>query len=357
MQGMASVGGLSKARLGRMHDIMAGHVDSGGSARSGDAGQPPGRGSRRCDRQNAFGGAPMRRDTIFRITSMTKPMTAAAAMILVEECKLRLDDPVDPWLPELADRKVLRAIDAALDDTVPARRAITVRDLLTFRSGSACSWCFPTATRSRRRSRMRVSRRARVFPSFAPDELMQALCHSAADLSARRALDVPYADRNPGRADRARRRQPLGDFSRERIFSPLGMKDTGFSVPAAKLDRLATCYTRDHATGELKLFDDPVTGNLRSRRVFETGSAGLVSTADDYLRFAQMMLNGGRHGSERILSRPSVELMTTDHLTPEQKRGLRTAFRRHQGWGLGLSVFTRRDGRLGVPGRFGWDGG
>src|SRR5437899_5404971 len=83
----------------------------------------------------AIGGAPMQRDTIFRISSMTKPVTAAAAMILVEECKLRLDDPVDPWLPELADRKVLRAVDAPLDDTVPARRAITLRDLLTFRLG------------------------------------------------------------------------------------------------------------------------------------------------------------------------------------------------------------------------------
>ena len=129
MQGMTSVGGLSKARLGRMHDIMAGHVECG--SMPGLVTLVSRHGEVHVDviGNMAFGGAPMRRDTIFRITSMTKPVTAAAAMMLVEECKLRLDDPVDPWLPELADRKVLRAIDAALDDTVPAKRAITLRDL------------------------------------------------------------------------------------------------------------------------------------------------------------------------------------------------------------------------------------
>src|SRR6266849_5582701 len=131
-----STGGLSKARLGRMHDVMAGHVARG---------QVPGlvtlvsrRGETHVDAigMKAAGGRdPMRRDTIFRIASMTKPITAAAAMILVEECKLRLDDPVDSLLPELANRKVLRAIESPLDDTVPANRPITLRDLLTFRLG------------------------------------------------------------------------------------------------------------------------------------------------------------------------------------------------------------------------------
>ena len=137
MQGMSDVGGLSKARLARMHDIMAGHVDSG--SMPGLVTLVGRHGEVHVDviGKLAFGGAPMRRDSIFRITSMTKPVTAAATMILVEECKLRLDDPVDSLLPELADRKVLRAIDAAIDDTVPARRAITLRDLLTFRLGWA----------------------------------------------------------------------------------------------------------------------------------------------------------------------------------------------------------------------------
>jgi len=131
-----SSGGLSTARLGRLRDVMAGYVERG---------EVPGlvtlvsrRGDLHVDAigTKAVGGSdPMGRDTIFRISSMTKPITAAAAMILVEECKLRLDEPVDRLLPELADRKVLKRLDGPLDDTVPANRPITLRDLLTFRSG------------------------------------------------------------------------------------------------------------------------------------------------------------------------------------------------------------------------------
>jgi CubicO group peptidase (beta-lactamase class C family) len=131
-----SNGGLSEARLGRMHDVMAGYVERG---------EVPGivtlvsrRGEVHVDvmGMKAVGGSnPMRRDTIFRISSMTKPVTAAATMILVEECKVRLDEPVERLLPELADRKVLKRPDGPLQDTVPAKRPITVRDLLTFRMG------------------------------------------------------------------------------------------------------------------------------------------------------------------------------------------------------------------------------
>ena len=149
----------------------------------------------------------------------------------------------------------------------------------------------------------------------------------------------------------------FGEFLRDRIFAPLGMKDTAFHVPQAKLDRFATSYARDHATQELTVFDDPATGKFSTPPVFENGSAGLVSTADDFNAFAQMMLNGGRLGSDRILSRPSVELMTTDQLTSEQKLGSEIFFGANRGWGMGLSVFTGRDDLCNVPGRFGWDGG
>ena len=134
---------MSRARLDRMREVMAGHVERG---------EVPGlvtlvgrRGAVHVDAigAKAFGGDPMRRDTIFRIASMTKPVAAAAAMILVEECRLRLDDPVDPLLPELADRRVLRSIDAAIDDTVPAKRPITLRDLLTLRLGIGAAMASP----------------------------------------------------------------------------------------------------------------------------------------------------------------------------------------------------------------------
>jgi CubicO group peptidase (beta-lactamase class C family) len=352
-----NAGGLSKARLGRMHDVMAGHVQAGEMpgmvtlvSRGGDI---------HVDTigQIAIGGTPMQRDTIFRITSMTKPVTAVAAMILVEECKLRLDDPVDRWLPELADRKVLRAIDGPIDDTVPAKRAITLRDLLTFRPGYGMIMVFPDRYPVQKAIAEAGFAPGPVFPSFPPDELMRRygslpLIYQPGERwlynSGTEILGVLIA-RAAGTT--------FGEFLRDRIFAPLGMKDTAFHVPQAKLDRFATGYARDHATQELTVFDDPATGKFSTPPVFENGSAGLVSTADDFNAFAQMMLNGGRLGSDRILSRPSVELMTTDQLTSEQKLGSEIFFGANRGWGMGLSVFTGRDDLCNVPGRFGWDGG
>jgi CubicO group peptidase (beta-lactamase class C family) len=357
MMKMTSARGLSRARLGRMHEVMASHVA---------AGEMPGlvtlvsrHGEIHVDAigLQAIGGAPMARDTIFRITSMTKPVTAVAAMILVEECKIGLDDAVDRWLPELADRKVLRAIDAAIDDTVPARRAITLRDLLTFRLGYGMIPIFPDRYPIQKAIAEAGFAPGPVFPSFPPDELVRRygslpLIHQPGERwlynSGTEILSVLIA-RVAGTT--------LGEFFAERIFAPLGMNDTAFSVPGSKWNRFATSYARDHATQQLKVFDDPVTGKFSSPPVFENGSAGLVSTADDFNAFAQMMLNGGRLGSERILSRPSVELMTTDQITPEQKLGSELFLGDIRGWGFGMSVFTRRDYLHTSPGRFGWDGG
>jgi CubicO group peptidase (beta-lactamase class C family) len=357
MMKMTGAGGLSKARLGRMHEVMASHVATG---------EMPGLvtlvsryGESHVDAigLQAIGGTPMARDTIFRITSMTKPVTAVAAMILVEECKIGLDDAVDRWLPELADRKVLRAIDAAIDDTVPARRAITLRDLLTFRLGYGMIPIFPDRYPIQKAIAEAGFAPGPVFPSFQPDELLRRygtlpLIYQPGERwlynSGTEILSVLIA-RVAGTT--------LGEFFAERIFAPLGMNDTAFSVPGNKWNRFATSYARDHATRQLNVFDDPVTGKFASPPVFENGSAGLVSTADDFNAFAQMMLNGGRLGSERILSRPSVELMTTDQITPEQKLGSELFLGDIRGWGFGMSVFTGRDNLFTSPGRFGWDGG
>jgi CubicO group peptidase (beta-lactamase class C family) len=340
-----------------MHDVMAGHVDDG--SMPGLVSLVSRRGEVFVDTigRMAIDGAPMARDTIFRITSMTKPITTVAAMILVEECKIRLDDPVDRWLPELANRKVLRAIDAPLDDTMPARRAITLRDLLTFRLGYGMIMVFPDRYPIQKAIAEAGFAPGPVFPSFPPDELMKRygslpLLHQPGERwlynSGTEILGVLIA-RVAGTT--------FGEFLSDRIFAPLGMNDTAFSVPEAKRNRFATCYIGDRATQGLKVFDDPAAGKFSSPPVFENGSAGLLSTADDFNAFAQMMLNGGRIGSERILSRPSVELMTTDQLTSEQKLGSELFFGENQGWGMGLSVFTRRDDLYTKPGRFGWDGG
>jgi CubicO group peptidase (beta-lactamase class C family) len=303
--------------------------------------------------------APMQRDTIFRLASVTKLITAVAAMILVEECKLRLDDPVDEFLPELANRKVLRTIDSPLDDTVPAKRSITVRDLLTFRSGyGEVGFLSPTCPLQMALMEARLPLSAYTFEGT-PDEYMQRvgrlplayqpgerwLYHMSAEI-----LGVLIA-RASGMS--------LSAFMRERIFDPLGMKDTGFTVPETKLERVATCYKTDFVSGEVSVLEEARNELLTQPRAFESGAGDeFVSTADDLLAFGQMMLNRGVYGSERILSRLSVEAMTTDQITPDQKAvsPFFENFWDSRGWGLGLSIVTRRDDVSSVPGRFGWDG-
>jgi CubicO group peptidase (beta-lactamase class C family) len=357
-----SNGGLSKARLGRMHDVMAGSVERG---------EVPGivtlvsrRGEVHVDAigMKAVGGSdPMRRDTIFRISSMTKPITAAATMILVEECKVRLEEPVDRLLPELASRKVLKQLDGPLQDTVPANRPITVRDLLTFRMGFGQMMAPPDAYPIlKAASELQIGMGPPVpLAPPAPDEWMRRLgtlplMHQPGEKwmynTGSDVLGVLIA-RASG--------QPLEMFLRERIFEPLGMKDTSFSVPAPKLDRLATSYWTNFESGALELYDEAKGGQWSRPPAFPSGAGGLVSTIDDYLAFGQMMLSQGKHKGSRILSRLSVETMTTDQLTPEQKAvsGLVPGYFDSHGWGFGVSVVTRRDDVAAVPGRFGWDGG
>ncbi len=350
-----STGGLSTARRGRMHDVMAGYVERG---------DVPGlvtlisrRGETHVDAigMMAVGGRnPMRRDTIFRIASMTKPITAAAAMILVEECALRLDEPVDRLLPELANRRVLTRIDGPVADTVPAHRPITLRDLLTLRLGIGVVMAPPGRYPIQAAMAEAGLAPGPNPPAQTPDEWMARLgrlpliqqpgetwlYHTGFDI-----LGVLIA-RAAG--------QPLEQFLRDRIFAPLGMTDTGFYVPAGKLDRLPPSYMADPDTGALMVQDDPLDSFWTRPPAFPSE---LVSTVDDYLAFYQMMLNKGRYGRERILSRPSVELMTTDHLTPEQKAAARVFFGANSGWGFGVAVTTRRDDLAAVPGRFGWNGG
>jgi CubicO group peptidase (beta-lactamase class C family) len=151
--------------------------------------------------------------------------------------------------------------------------------------------------------------------------------------------------------------RPLGEFLNERVLGPLGMRDTGFHVPADRMGRLTAAYRPDPETGALVLSDDRGQSRWGQPPAFPAGGGGLVSTADDLLAFGTMMLHRGRYGGERILSRPSVELMTTDQLTEEQKAENFVFFGGVSGWGLGVNVVTRRNDLSAVPGRFGWNGG
>jgi len=354
--------GLSTARLARMRGVLGGHVERG--AVPGLVALVARRGEIHVEAIGAMaagGGAPMRRDTIFRIASMTKPVTAAAAMILVEECRLRLDEPVDRLLPELAGRKVLKRLDGPLDDTEPARRPITVRDLLTFRLGMGIVMAPPgTYAIQNAMSELRLGQGppAPATPP-APDEWVRRLgtlplmhqpgekwmYHTGSDV-----LGVLIA-RAAG--------QPFDTFLRERLFGPLGMKDTGFSVPPTKLDRFTTSYWTNFQTGALEPYDEPAGGQWSRPPAFPSGGAGLVSTVDDFLAFGRMLLARGRHGHAHILSRPSVETMTTDQLTPAQKAvsGILPGYFDSHGWGFGVAVVTRREDVSAPVGQFGWDGG
>ncbi len=357
-----SESGLSKPRLKHIHEVMSGYVDRG---------EIPGivslvsrRGEIHVDavgKKAIDDKEPIRRDTIFRIASMSKPVVAVAAMILAEECKLRLDEPVDRLLPELANRKVLKRLDSAIDDTEPANRSITVRDLLTFRLGFGVLMAPPGTYPIQKAATDLQIRMGPPHPHEqpAPDEWIRRLgtlplmCQPGTKWLYDTGSDVlsVLVARAAG--------QPLETFLRERIFDPLGMKDTGFSVPAGKIDRLATAYFPHPKTGSLALYDKAEGGDWSRPPAFPSGAGGLVSTIDDYLAFGQMMLNKGKYGNERILSRPSVEAMVSDQLTAEQKRvsGLVSGYFDSHGWGLGLSVVTRRADPTAPVGTFGWDGG
>lgn len=362
----AGNGGFSEAGLRRVREVLAGHVESGripgvvALVGRGDETHVEVIGTMRHD-----GGAPMRRDTIFRMASTSKPVSVAAAMVLLDECRLRLDDPVEPWLPELADRQVLKRIDGPLDDTVPARRPITVRDVLTSTFGLGMDMT------SIGTPIMGVIFERGLTPNLptpmpGPDEWMRRLgelplmyqpgerwqYHIASDL-----LGVLVA-RVTGKS--------FEEFLRERVFGPLGMTDTGFDVPADKIDRLPPLYAPDPETGEFLVWDEAKGGRHSEPPAFQGGGGGLVSTADDYHAYFKMLLNHGMHGDERILSRQAVRLMTTNRLTPEQQAA-RTALAtenvhishgqgQHGGWGFGMAVRTYQ-GDYAPIGQFGWDGG
>ncbi len=344
-----------------MRSVLQAHVDAGDVPGLVDAVSRSGETHVDALGSKALGGeVPMRRDTIFRIASISKPITAVAALTLVEECKLRLDGPVDRFLPELADRKVLARIDGSLEDTVPAERPVSLRDLLTCRMGLGTlmepsrDWPIQQAI-----DELSIS----TGPELPTAPSMDAYVRDVGSLplmaqpGQRWIYDTSFdvlgvlIERAAGK--------PFETVLRERIFEPLGMKDTGFSVPAAKLDRLANIYRRDPDTKALELFDDPANSLWSRPPGFCSGAGGLVSTLDDCISFGRMLLDYGVQGRERILSRPSVELMTADHIPAEQKARspFFPGFWDNTGWGFGVGIVTRRDELAGPIGCYGWAGG
>ncbi|MBV9367709.1 MAG: beta-lactamase family protein [Solirubrobacterales bacterium] len=291
---------------------------------------------------------PVKRDSLFRIASTTKPITAAATMALVDEGLIGLDDPIDRLLPEMGGRRVLVRPDGALTETVPANRAITIRDLLTFTFGfgmatemfmSPTPWPVREATRE-----FGLATLGEPDPAVQPDPDTWIARLGTLPLIAQPGERWLY---NTGASvlgvlvARAANK-PFAEVLRTRIFDPLGMRDTAFWT--SHTDRLATAYV---PTGNgLKVWDEP-DGRWSRAPAFGDGAGGLVSTVDDLLAFARMLLRGGRP----VLSPGSVRAMTTDQLTEAQKErgGLGPNFFATMSWGFCQAVYD--------TGAFGWDGG
>jgi CubicO group peptidase (beta-lactamase class C family) len=290
------------------------------------------------------------RESVFRIASITKPVVAAAVLMLVEDGRLTLDEPVGHWLPEIAAPAVVRTPGSPVDDVVPAARPITVADLLTFRAGYGFPEDFslpalgPLFTELKQGPPQPQS----VAP---PDEWMAALGRIPLLYQPGEAWLYNTCSDIQGVLIARVTGRPLPEFLAERVFEPLRMVDTGFAVPAGAVERLSPYYRRDPDGGRLQLVDPP-DGQWSSMPAFPSGAGGLVSTLDDWYRFGRMLLAGGG----ALLSPDSVRLMMTDHLTPAQRAASRL-FLEGQGWGYGGSVDVERVDPWNVPGRYGWVGG
>jgi CubicO group peptidase (beta-lactamase class C family) len=310
--------------------------------------------------QDHAGSTPIERSSIFRIASMTKPIAAVAALTLVEECRLRLDDPVDPWLPELSDRRVLIDPTGPLDATVPARRPISLRDLLTFRLG----WGMDFGSFATGAPQPVLERAAEIGLGAPGPPKPQSVLERDDWLQRLGTLPLSY---QPGERwlyntgsdvlgallERVESR-PLEEVLRARVLEPLGMRDTAFWVPADRLGRFGACHA-DLGTGDPHAVFDARGDDWASPPPFASAAGGLVSTVDDYLAFAELLHGRGTARGVRLLSPALVEMMTTDQLTPAQREsgpGLGVP----QGWGFGVGVQVDRS-QPTHPGSYGWTGG
>ncbi|MGX4735352.1 serine hydrolase domain-containing protein [Kitasatospora griseola] len=294
------------------------------------------------------------RESLVRIASIGKPMTAAAVLQLVDDGVFGMDDPVEDWLPELADRQVVRTPQSPVTDTVPAERPITVRDLLESRAGYGfpADFSLPAVAPLTDELLQGPPQPQKVVP---PDEWLAMLAHIPMLHQPGAAWLYNICSDLQGVLVSRATGQPLDEALAERLFEPLGMVDTGFSAPSGEAGRLGPLY-RPNPDGTLAVTDPP-GGQWSTRPAFPSGAGGLVSSLDDVLAFQRMLVSGGRAKDGRhVLSEGAVWQMTTNYLT-ERQRADSELFLEGQGWGYGGSVDVERREPWNVPGRYGWVGG
>ena len=349
--------GFSSERLRRLSDRMQSYTDRGRLAgaltmlaRRGEVFH--------CETygvQDIESGVAVNEDTIFRLYSMTKPITSVAVMMLYEEGHFSLDDPVGKFIPDFANMQVFGGMGETGMRLVAQERPITIRHLLTHTSG--------------------------LSYGLLKDTPIDAMYHEAriadADSTLKEVIDrlarIPLVNQ-PGTAWRYGMSyavlgylvevvsgQPFDEFLRDRIFAPLGMDDTSFFVPEGKLDRLVTAYVPSRGGG-ISAHEGSVTTRHKRPHAMKSGGAGMVSTAPDYLRLCQMLLNGGELDSERLLAPKTVQMMVSDHLTDDLKpytaEDRLASYTRGCGFGLGLSVVNdiAQHGIPGSNGMYSWFG-
>ena len=308
---------------------------------------------------------PMTRNTIFRIASMTKPITSTAALMLCEEGRFSLDDPIAAWAPEFAKMRVLRSPTGPLDQTVPAARPITFEDLLTHRSGITYGAVHPGPIAQAFAEALGGD----IDSEVAPDDWI-------AGLAALPLIDQPGATLHYGHSTDllglliARMEDaPLGDVLARRIFGPLGMQDTGFTVPRAKAGRRAKLYGFDDAGRLVERLTGPGNSTMAERpegMAYVSGGQGLWSTLDDYLAFARMFVGAGAVDGVRLLRPATFRRMVTNQLTPSQRATAEVTgmplFAAGHGFGLGVAVVLEPAQALAIvcgggAGAVGWPGG
>lgn len=357
MDGAQASAGLDRAKLGEVAPAIQGMVDnnllSGAVTLMWRAGEEVD--VNVVGWRDIAAKAPMQRDTLFRIASMTKPVTSVAIMMLIEEGKLKLDDPITRWLPEFADMRVLKDATGPLDQTEPARGEITVEDLLTHRAGLAYGFTSvgPIAYAHE------AALGSPLVNPLTPDAWLKALGGLPLSYQPGDRMHYSHATDVLGFLVARIDGTSVGEALKTRIFGPLGMNDTAFWQPPEKRTRMARLYEATGDGGPLKDVSFPDTDTPPA---FEGGGGGLISTADDYLKFARAMLGGGAVDGVRLLKPETVAVMTANRLTEAQRQlpFIGMPFWFSQGFGLGVSMVM--DPALhqmmgaGSEGAFGWPG-